>query len=388
MLKDLDQRQEKLVSEQSSASQPLVRGPSPQKMVLIALIIIVLLNVIGLFFWQLYSENQSLKALHNKPSSQVNIPEQHVSTAPIKDPNKAETNILTRDIVKTDLSTIKSNEDKTANQRKLKTSVTNSVNDLKSDGANGSRRNNSALIKTGILNEKNLIEQDSVEKGLNKKTQTKEARPAVVQTEVLPEIPASLSISRRQMSPQDLAQQKYSRAEQAILDEKIIQAEQLFEEILLLQPNHKAARKQLAALWFGRQSYQPALNLLSQGIALTPQDSEYRLMKARIYLNQGQTERALQTLLVLADYPNIEYQALLANTAQQQGQFVSAITAYQQLVNLQGNKGRWWLGLAIAFDSNSQFLKAAQAYQIAISQQNLSPSSAEFAQKRLIELGE
>jgi len=365
-----------------------VRGPSPQKMVLIALIIIVLLNVIGLFFWQLYSENQSLKTLHNKPSSQVSISEQHVSAAPIKDPNKVATNIPARDTVKTELSTIQSDEDKTANQRKIDTYVTNNVNDLKSDGANGSRRNNSALIKTGILNEKNLIEQDSVEKGLNKKTQTKEARPAVVQTEVLPEIPASLSISRRQMSPQDLAQQKYSRAEQAILDEKIIQAEQLFEEILLLQPNHKAARKQLAALWFGRQSYQPALNLLSQGIALTPQDSEYRLMKARIYLNQGQTERALQTLLVLADYPNIEYQALLANTAQQQGQFVSAIMAYQQLVNLQGIKGRWWLGLAIAFDSNSQFLKAAQAYQMAISQQNLSPSSAEFAQKRLVELGE
>ena len=98
-----------------------------------------------------------------------------------------------------------------------------------------------------------------------------------------PDLQPSLTISRRKMSPQELAKQKFTQAEQAVLSDNINQAEQLLEEILLLEPNHKAARKQLAALWFGRQSYQAALNLLSQGIALSPQDSEYHLMQARIY---------------------------------------------------------------------------------------------------------
>jgi len=378
MLKDLDQRQDKQVSEQSGIALPLAGNSSSKKIVLITLTIIILLNVTGLFFWQLYSENQSLKALQKKLSSQISIPAKHLIAPPIKRSNEIEASILEREISKTERAATISEEAKVADKKKRLTPVTSNVNDLKSVGTNENSHNDKTLIKSGTIIEKKLAE----------KNQAKNLIPTERQRTVSPKTPTSLSISRRQMSPQDLANQKYSRAEQAILDEEITQAEQLFEEILLLQPSHKAARKQLAALWFGRQSYQPALNLLSQGLALTPQDNEYRLMKARIYLSQEQAERALETLLPLADYPNVEYQALLANTAQQQGQFVSAITAYQQLVNLQSNKGRWWLGLAIAFDSNSQFLKAAQAYQMAIAQQNLSPSSAEFSRKRLIELGE
>jgi len=378
MLKDLDQRQDKQVSEQSGIALPLAGNSSSKKIVLITLTIIILLNVTGLFFWQLYSENQSLKALQKKLSSQISIPAKHLIAPPIKRSNEIEASILEREISKTERAATISEEAKVADKKKRLTPVTSNVNNLKSVGTNENSHNDKTLIKSGTIIEKKLAE----------KNQAKNLIPTERQRTVSPKTPTSLSISRRQMSPQDLANQKYSRAEQAILDEEITQAEQLFEEILLLQPSHKAARKQLAALWFGRQSYQPALNLLSQGLALTPQDNEYRLMKARIYLSQEQAERALETLLPLADYPNVEYQALLANTAQQQGQFVSAITAYQQLVNLQSNKGRWWLGLAIAFDSNSQFLKAAQAYQMAIAQQNLSPSSAEFSRKRLIELGE
>ena len=200
--------------------------------------------------------------------------------------------------------------------------------------------------------------------------------------------PATLSITRRQLTPQQLASQKMKQAEVAMMENDLTKAEHLFEDILLLQPHQHNARKQLAALWFGKQSYQPALNLLSQGIAIAPKSSEFRLMQARIYLKQGGYESALNTLQALPNNENAEYQSLRANVAQQLGKNEIVSAAYKVLTKIQPQVGRWWLGSAIAYDTNSQFNLATQAYKMALAQNNLSTSSTQFAQQRIAQLGE
>ena len=170
--------------------------------------------------------------------------------------------------------------------------------------------------------------------------------------------------------------------------DEITKAEQLFEEILIIDPGHKEARKKLAALWFGRKSYQQAVNLLSQGIAIDKQDSELRLMKARIHQKQGQHQAAYNTLKPLASFEQEEYQVMLANIAQQIEQYPSAIGAYQVLIEMQPYSGRWHLGLAIVYDKNSQFLLAVNEYALALTKADLSASSAKFAQQRMQALGE
>ncbi|MFT5755756.1 MAG: MSHA biogenesis protein MshN [Alteromonadaceae bacterium] len=400
MLKDLDQRQADKNSALANNAVLMANNHASKKVIIVSIAVVVLLNIIGLFFWQLYNENQLLKAQQKNNNTPVVSSETQKNAMPtiVQATNAAEP------VISVNKATVNPAEFKASAsvEKNVETNVKTSIQAIAQHqitpviiNPDSSTSNSTPNItKTNIQN--NKINKINNNRPLTSHTGTVDNSKVLVdrvsvdaiENKTAPAIPSNLTISRRKMSPQDLAKQKFSRAKQAFLDNDIMQAELLFEEILLLTPNHKQARKQLAALWFGRQSYQPALNLLSQGIALAPQDSEYRLMQARIYLNQGQGESALQTLVVLADAENIEYQTLLASTAQQQGQFLSAIKAYQQLVHLQANKGRWWLGLAIAFDSNSQFLKAKQAYQTAIAQHNLSTSSAEFAQKRLIELGE
>ena len=207
------------------------------------------------------------------------------------------------------------------------------------------------------------------------------------QHELTPE-KSSLSISRKQLSPKELAAQKMNKAERALAENKIEEAEKLFEDIILIMPTNQVARKQLAALWYGRQSYQPALNLLQQGIVIDSGDQELRIMKARIYLTMGQVEKAYDVLSVLKDNTDIEYQSLLANAAQQIGNHTAAANAYLTLVQLVPQNGRFWLGLAVAYDSNSQFSEAVTAYNSAIVQGGLSNSALKFAKHRMEELGE
>jgi MSHA biogenesis protein MshN len=198
----------------------------------------------------------------------------------------------------------------------------------------------------------------------------------------------SLTISRTQLTPQALAANKITEAEQAIERNDIIKAEALFEEVLLIMPEHETARKQLAALWYGKKSYQDAVNLLSQGIALAPQSEEMRLMTARIYYEQGQPRPAYNVLSPVKHSTSTELQALLANTAADLSEHDNAIIAYQKLIALEPHIGRWWLGSAVSLDSLGKFVPARDAYKQAIARNNLSNSAMQFARQRLIELGE
>ncbi len=200
--------------------------------------------------------------------------------------------------------------------------------------------------------------------------------------------PTKMTVSRRQLTAAELVAQKLSRAEKAVNSNEITKAEQLFEEVLIIEPTHKEARKKLAALWFGRKSYQQALNVLSQGIALDKEDSELRLLKARIFIKQGRPLGAFKTLAPLKSIENSEYQLMLANVAMQVEQYANAIMAYKVLIKMQPFSGRWHLGLAIVYDKDSQFDEAINEYKLALTQADLSDSSAQFALQRVQALGE
>lgn len=205
--------------------------------------------------------------------------------------------------------------------------------------------------------------------------------------EIIKEKPI-LSISRKQLTPKQLVVKKMQQAEQAILEKDIEGAEKLLEDILFLQPEHKPARKQLAALWFGRKATQPALNLLAQGISLDKNDGEFRMMQAKILLELNQYQAAFNALSPLQQANNVEYQFLLATVAQQVNNEKVALESYQRLIALQPYQGRWHLGLAIAQDKQENYKAASASYHQATQLGGLSESALNFARQRLQELGE
>ena len=201
---------------------------------------------------------------------------------------------------------------------------------------------------------------------------------------------STMEITRKQLTPKTLAKQKMSQAKEAVDNNNISKAEQLFQDVLLILPSEKGARKQLAALWFGRQSYQAALNLLARGIVLDPKDNELRLLKAQIHIKRQQNFAAFKVLQAhpaLDTINDVNYHTVLANQAQGSKQYQFAINAYLRLTRLQQHIGRWWLGLAIAYDSNSQFALAKKTYRTALNKHDLSSSARQFVSQRLQELG-
>ncbi|MGB2742176.1 MAG: tetratricopeptide repeat protein [Cognaticolwellia sp.] len=377
MLKDLDKRQ----NEQQGAANATASMPkkSSTNTLLFIIVAIIILNVVGILGWQLYSENQQLK-------SQVS---QEVITF------RTEKN--------TDKSSV--NEEHKLAREELVTPTIAIDPNITTDNSSVATKALKPVLSDTFVKGSDTVKADLAEMTENKHLVTKPVMhnsavslvtPIAAEKDVVKPIPVvkniatkpTLTISRSQLSPQALAENKITEAEQAIERNDIVKAEALFEEVLLVMPEHETARKQLAALWYGKKSYQDAVNLLSQGIALAPQAQEMRLMSARIYYEQGQARQAYNILSPVKHNADVELQALLANLAAEINEHDAAIIAYAKLIALEPNVGRWYLGSAVSLDSLGKFERAREAYKQAIALNNLSSSAMQFARQRLIELGE
>ena len=377
MLKDLDKRQ----NEQQSAANVPVSMPkkSSTNTLLLIIVAIIILNVIGIFGWQLYSENKQLKSQVNQEATTFTTEKNNDKNSVGEEHKLAQEELATPTIaidpnITTDNSSVATKALKPAlsntfvkGNDAVKADLTD-MTENKHLATNPVMQNSAVSLVTPIAAENDVVKPIPVVKNIATKP--------------------TLTISRSQLSPQALAENKITEAEQAIERNDIVKAEALFEEVLLVMPEHETARKQLAALWYGKKSSQDAVNLLSQGIALAPQAQEMRLMSARIYYEQGQAKQAYNILSPIKHNADVELQALLANLAAEINEHDTAITAYAKLIALEPNVGRWYLGSAVSLDSLGKFERAREAYKQAIALNNLSSSAMQFARQRLIELGE
>ncbi|QOL26745.1 tetratricopeptide repeat protein [Thalassotalea sp. LPB0316] len=374
MLKDLDERKPEQLSPAQGHQVPITPAKKPVSLVFVV-ITLLLLNAVGWFIYQLYQENKALKAnaseqqqvLANRaeqpqPRSHSSTSNAHNSQTIVEPNSQQEVNSESHITIAEQPKTIKAAH--LANQKNAPEQIaTPQVNAAASEPA----------VQQAQLPEETLPER--------------EYQPAIVK-QAEPSQPPSLTVARKKLTSEQLLERKLAQAEKAIANNELAKAEGFYEEALILDQDQAEVRKQLAALWYGRKAYQAALNLLHQGSAIDYNNSEFRLMKARIYLTMGQASNALSELLTLKDVNSVEYQAMIASTAQELQQYQQAIEAYQQLTRLQPHDGRWWLGLAIAYDTNATFDLAKDAYKNAISLSGISDSSMAFARQRLQELGE
>ena len=394
MLKELEQRNEQSTGNHNADTRYGNKKTLSKLNIALIVLMIIVVNILGIYTWNLYSENKTLKTA-------VNVTSNHdANTPPSNDQSITKKLVSIEPKLESQPTEIK--------ESLKKESIPTTTQDVKSpqvvNTLSTEPNKQPIVVKEEHVEQLNTVTQKSIQQArsqqiveddntvvtpLNNIIESEDLNVSLRAEETqAPLKKSSLSISRSKLSPERAVQNKLKKAEQAIIDNQVPKAEQLFEDVLLIQPENKGARKQLAALWFGRRLYRPALNLLSQGIDIYPDDMDFRLMKARILMTQNNNREAFQVLNDFSDVQNVEYQLLLANTAESVGNVNSVILAYQQLTTIEDYKGKWWMGLAVALDRNSQFEEAKAAYEMALSKGSLSSNSAQFIRQRLTELGE
>lgn len=384
MLKDLDERSPDS-NQQGVAFTQAQTALSTKKVILITSIAVLVVCFVSFYVWQLITENNALKAEQEKAikvsQTKVELVQPRSSKPSAFNATENQNNLSKA----SEAPLMKLNQQpKKVYKAKITKPKNVSVNQNKDNSTEANLakviKDNNTTKVTPLKNKPVLTDKHSHDGELT----------AHSHGEQIKEKPKAnkMSVSRREFSADELAEQKLVQAEKALAAKQVANAERLLEDAVILKPNDSQTRKKLAALWFGRQAYQDATNILSQGIALNGKDSSLREMKARIHIQQGQYTDALNTLKPLADLQNEQYQVLLANTAQQAQQNEIAVKAYNVLISIQPESGRWQMGLAVLYDKNSQFDLALKSYKQALTKNDLSLSSEDFVRQRIQVIGQ
>jgi MSHA biogenesis protein MshN len=193
-------------------------------------------------------------------------------------------------------------------------------------------------------------------------------------------------VSAVTVSPETLDQKNAARsralAESGVYDVARKQLETFIRE----NPVHKASLLELAKLLTKMRAYTDLDALLAEPSMHA--NHEFRMIAARRYLQLDDLFMAQQTLE--QRLPPIEkhmhYYSLLASVYQQQGQHLRQADLYQRLIEVHGDRAKWWLGAAIAWDHLKQYDPARRAYQKAQSLQLNDAQLMAFADQRLKQL--
>lgn len=196
---------------------------------------------------------------------------------------------------------------------------------------------------------------------------------------------AVVQIARTEVSAEQRAALLQQQALAAAQAGRLQQALRQWQQLQQLTPQDASVYLQQARLW--QQLGQPAqaVQVLQQALRQNIMHADIQLLLAQQAAAQAQWQQ-VDTLLparfTVAEQP--EYYGLKATALQQLGQQQAALQWFSQLIVLQPQQARWWLGAAIAFDTLAQREQAQLHYRQALQWgDSLTDASRNYIQQRL-----
>ena len=166
-------------------------------------------------------------------------------------------------------------------------------------------------------------------------------------------------------------------------------AMQQLREFVNANPNAHNSRETMIKLALQKGDTTTAEQLLQNGFSLDVNRAGYRKLQARMMLGAGQAQQAMQLLSVNIPtiQDDVEYHDILATAYLSVQDYEKAALSYEALVQQNRGEGRWWYGLASAWDSLGRTRDAGLAYQEALKLANLSAALRQRSQQRVTDLG-
>lgn len=193
----------------------------------------------------------------------------------------------------------------------------------------------------------------------------------------------NMSVKQVSLTPEQLAFKAKERAEKALDSNDYDEAIMAYQNALRYTPDDENIRKNLAALYYGKEELRRAYQLLQEGIQRNPRSPDLRLALAQLLVQEKQITAAVTPLKPMLQQASVEYLSFRAALATKNHLNRMALESYQQLVILQPNNARWWLGLGIQQERANQVELAKNAYEQALTHVGISSSSIAFVQERL-----
>ena len=145
-----------------------------------------------------------------------------------------------------------------------------------------------------------------------------------------------------------------------------------------------------ASLLVETQRYSAAESLLISYQTAHPDKQDFSKLRIRLAMTKQDYPQALVLLdaFSLPINQDAEFTELRAVTQQAQSHYVAAADSYQQLLQFDNRRARWWMGLAVAYDGLADFERAEQAYQQVLLSTDLTTEHKVYALRRISDLSQ
>lgn len=166
---------------------------------------------------------------------------------------------------------------------------------------------------------------------------------------------------------------------------RLAEAEQSLRLSLRQNPRKLEARKLLAMLLLRGERREEVGSLLDQGLRLDPGYPSFVTLRARIWMDDGENEKAISLLQqsLPSKGGDAELLSLLGSLFQQEQHFQSALDIYRRMVGLEPESARAWAGLAISLDALGRDISAVKAYRHALDFHTLPAEVEQYARQRI-----
>ena len=311
-------------------------------------------------------------------TADINAPSQGMQSTPLSESDMALQNRAS-DVAELVFNTVdESLEDDEAQYRKRVTTTVSATSTA--DEAKASNVNNSANASSP------QSELSAVSKTQPSSSKAAEPKPTnIITREPVVEV-APKSPERQSAMHLEAGLKAYNFG---IFDE----AQKSFTLALATFPQNDEARKQLAALYFGQNNNLQALQVLSEGIVISPSELIWRELMAKILVQESRFEEVLNLMPDSLDAKALaegraDYLILKGTSAQTINKSEQAISAFSAMTSLQPNNAKWWLALGVNYDALADERLAISSYSRALAIGELSSASAQYANSRLTDLQE
>ncbi len=189
----------------------------------------------------------------------------------------------------------------------------------------------------------------------------------------------------RELTPRQRAEVEYSRGATALQQGRLPEARSAFEAALQIDPAYHAARQALAGVLLDARLPADAMLVLQEGLQIAPAQFGFAMMAARLHVERGELDAAVQTLARSAEYAgnSADFSGFYAGLLQRQKNHAEAVELFDRALRLRPNTGVWLLGMGMSLEALGRNAEAQEAFRRAKTSGNLSQELQNFVDQRL-----
>lgn len=238
--------------------------------------------------------------------------------------------------------------------------------------------NDAAQVDTALVVEHQAEVVTALTAEMASKTKT-EAAPVVLKSAPLKQ--AIIKVATAEPASIDLAQKALATEQTGQLGSAL----QLWQQLVQQQPEQAEGYLAQIRILLNLNRPSQVYTILNQAVNNGVVNADIQLMLAQQAVRQGQWQQAddyLPATFELAQ--QLDYYGVKATVLQQLGQHEAANNWFLQLISLQPQQAKWWLGAAISLEQLAKKQQAHYHYQQALHWgQQLSDASRNYIQQRL-----